>query len=131
MISCSKHGGFYDVGACPKCSFLAELRAANIARAPDFNAGDLNDWSPAERGNELAGEVGELCNELKKLLRYGKQYGSDATVPLDMLARISDELADVIISADLIGAQLGLDIEAAVRRKFNATSDKIGSAVKL
>jgi NTP pyrophosphatase (non-canonical NTP hydrolase) len=125
-------------------TFLQDLRAANVKRAPDFRAGDLRDWSPAERGNELAGEVGELlaevllakstgklCNVLKKLLRYGKQHDEDAAVPLDILASIADELADVFICADLIGAQLDIDAEAAIRRKFNATSTKIGSKVLL
>lgn len=55
-------------------SFLDELRDANVRRCPDFKAGDIMAWSPAERGNELAGEVGELCNELKKLLRFDRQY---------------------------------------------------------
>lgn len=109
-------------------SFLDELRVANVARVPDFKTGPLDAWSPAERGNELAGEVGELCNELKKLLRW--QKGGKHPGP-DYLERIKDELGDVIICADLIGAQLEIDIVDAVRNKFNKTSDKIGSQVKL
>jgi len=108
--------------------FLSELRAANVERVPDFNTGPIDNWSPAERGNELAGEVGELCNELKKLLRWqkgGKHPGDDYQ------QRIREELADVIICADLLAAQLEIDIEPAVRFKFNKTSDKIGSGVKL
>lgn len=112
--------------------FLRELRWANVRRAPDFHAGNLNDWSPAERGNELAGEVGELCNVLKKLLRLSKSpLPHDSAKLLQLIAHAREELADVFISADLIGAQLGIDVEEAVRSKFNATSAKIGSKVKL
>jgi len=118
--------------------FLKLLRAANVRRAPDFHAGTLHDWSPAERGNELAGETGELCNELKKLLRHDKKHGAPENVwglpsftRFEIWKRVRLELADVIICADLIAAQLAIDIEDAVREKFNATSDKIGSKVKL
>lgn len=125
--------------------FLDELRAANLERVTDFGAGGLNSWSPAERGNELAGETGEACNELKKLLRADKAYdaamktqGYDHQRMIDWLrerhsrlAKARAELADVIICVDLIAAQLCIDLEDAVREKFNATSVKIGSKVKL
>lgn len=35
----------------------------------------------------------------------------------------ADELADVIIYADLIAARLGIDLGDAVRRKFNEVSE--------
>lgn len=126
-------------------NFLQALRGANLRRVPDFNAGDLFDWSLAERGNELAGETGEACNELKKLLRADKAYdarmhehGFSNEALIDWLRERNEriekaktELADVIICVDLIAAQLGVDLEQIVRAKFNATSDKIGSKVKL
>jgi NTP pyrophosphatase (non-canonical NTP hydrolase) len=127
-------------------AFLDLLRRANIERAPDFHAGGIMDWSPAERGNELAGETGELCNELKKLLRLHRSAGAFMPAPgvvpnvlnpderaqhKAFVAKIRNELGDVVICASLIAAQFGIDLEAATRDKFNATSDKIGSAVKL
>lgn len=123
-----------DAGAI---DFLRQLRAANLRRIPDFKSGNLHDWSPAERGNELAGEAGEACNELKKLLRHdmrtcGKR-GPHGWCPhcYVLLEKAASELADVLICVDLIGAQLGLDLAEIVRQKFNAQSDKIGSKVKL
>ena len=131
-------------------SFLDELWRANVKRCNHFGADGLMDWSPAERGNELAGEVGELCNELKKLLRFDRKYGvfmshlrevvgtgrAYPTAELmherdAMVARIRNELGDVIICASLIAAMFGIDLEAATRDKFNATSAKIGSGVRL
>lgn len=126
--------------------FLELLAEANERRAPDFHAGGLMDWSPAERGNELAGETGELCNELKKLLRLHRARGFTMPSPgvvegcteygdyydhRDIIGRIRAELGDVIICASLIARQLGIDLEQATRDKFNATSIKIGSGVRL
>jgi NTP pyrophosphatase (non-canonical NTP hydrolase) len=133
-----------------RASFLFQLAVANELRCPDFEAGGLMDWSPAERGNELAGETGEACNELKKLLRFDKKNRVKMPVPgavkfvrprkneralredrEAIVRRVRMELGDVIICASLIARQLGINLEAATREKFNATSDKIGSAVKL
>lgn len=117
--------------------FLERLAAANVVRAPDFAAGALWDWSPAERGNELAGETGELCNELKKLLRHCKRFGVDYRDAIrdprnaEQMAKIRAELGDVVICASLIAVQLLIDLEDATREKFNATSLKIGSGVTL
>ncbi|MBS7699198.1 MAG: MazG-like family protein [Chelatococcus sp.] len=104
---------------------MVALRAANIARdaewAPDVKP-DL-----AFRGNELAGETGEACNVIKKLERERHGWvGSRAT-----LTDLADELADVVICADLAAMTAGIDLSGAVVRKFNATSDKNGLATRM
>lgn len=101
------------------------LRSANIARQMEWD-GD-NQISASYRGNELAGEVGEACNVIKKLERERMGMpGSRATVD-----ELANELADVLICADLIAAHYGVDLEAAVQRKFNATSEKVGLSTRL
>ncbi|MNQ36905.1 hypothetical protein D3C85_504330 [compost metagenome] len=101
------------------------LRSANIARQNEWDQD--NQISAAYRGNELAGEVGEACNVIKKLERERLGIlGSRATV-----GELADELADVLICADLIAMHYGIDLEAAVARKFNATSEKVGLAARL
>ena len=101
------------------------LRSANIARQLEWDQG--NQISASYRGNELAGEVGEACNVIKKLERERMGIlGSRATV-----AELANELADVMICADLIAAHYGIDLEAAVQRKFNATSEKVGLSTRL
>ncbi|WIY70802.1 MazG-like family protein [Aquidulcibacter paucihalophilus] len=101
------------------------LRSANVARQLEWDSEGRID--AAYRGNELAGEVGEACNVIKKLERERRGIrGSRATV-----AELADELADVIICVDLIAMQYGIDLEAAVARKFNATSEKVGLATRL
>lgn len=101
------------------------LRAANAARQLEWDAG--NQITAAYRGNELAGEVGEACNVIKKLERQRMGIrGSRSSV-----AELADELADVLICADLIALHYGIDLEAAVARKFNATSEKVGLSTML
>lgn len=101
------------------------LRAANAARQLEWDAD--NQITAAYRGNELAGEVGEACNVIKKLERERMGIrGSRASV-----AELADELADVLICADLIALHYGIDLEAAVARKFNATSEKVGLSTML
>lgn len=77
------------------------------------------------RGVELGGEAGEALNVIKKLERERHGWvGSRATK--DQLA---EELADVIIVADLIANEVGIDLGEAVKAKFNATSHKVGIPV--
>ncbi len=101
------------------------LRAANLARQAEWDAeGQI---TLSYRGNELAGEVGEACNIIKKLERERLGIrGSRAN-----LAELAEELADVIICADLIAMQLGIDLDRAVAEKFNKTSEKIGLTTRL
>jgi len=69
----------------------------------------------------LAGEVGELCNAVKKMDREGLP-GHAAPSQED----VANEVADVFIYLDLVAMHLGIDLEQAVIRKFNATSEKYG-----
>lgn len=100
-----------------------ELRKINAARAKVW---DGDSPPPIEfRATELAGEVGELCNIIKKLARHrmGMKGGITRREALPML---KDELGDVVICADLLAHQFGIDLGLAVRRKFNRTSIKHG-----
>lgn len=96
------------------------LREANINRQKEWDVD--SQITPSYRALEMAGEVGEACNVVKKLERERLGIkGSRAN--LDQLA---EELADVIITADLVAEMYGIDLDEAVSKKFNATSEKIG-----
>lgn len=106
-------------------SRYTNLRAANIARQAE--------WDPSDkitlvfRANELAGETGEACNVAKKLERERLGIAGSR----DTVAHLAEELADVVICADLIAMAEGIDLDAAVRAKFNATSEKVGLETRL
>ncbi len=97
---------------------LAILRQANERREKEWDPDSL--ITIEYRGNELAGEVGEACNVIKKLAR--ERLGIRGTRATK--AALAEELADVIICVDLIAMHMGIDLAHAVEEKFNATSAK-------
>lgn len=103
---------------------LKELSKANYVRAKEWGG---KPTSLSFKGNELAGEVGEACNILKKLerTRLGMKGGGGS------IEALAEELADVIICVDLIAGHLAIDLERAVVNKFNKTSEKVGLETKL
>lgn len=101
------------------------LRAANETRQQEWDKDGVITLS--YRGNELAGEIGEACNVIKKLERERLGIrGSRATTE-----QLAEELADAIICIDLIAMQAGIDLGITTRNKFNATSEKYGLATRL
>lgn len=99
----------------------------------DANEHRQKEWDPSDkitlvyRANELAGEVGEACNVAKKIER--ERLGIRGS--RDTVEHLAQELADVIICTDLLAMSEGIDLWAAVRDKFNATSDKLNLATHL
>lgn len=108
----------------PELSF-AGLRQANAARQLEWDAGGKLDL--AYRGNEFAGEAGEVCNVIKKLER--ERLGIRGS--RDTVEHLAEELADAVMTADLIANQVGIDLAAAIVTKFNATSEANGISVRL
>src|SRR5690606_23911223 len=105
---------------------MAELRAANVARDQEWNTGSER-VSMTFRATELAGEVGEACNVIKKLER--ERIGLVGS--RDTKEHLADELADIVICTDLVAMDAGIDLDAAIAAKFNATSEKNGLATRL
>jgi NTP pyrophosphatase (non-canonical NTP hydrolase) len=104
---------------------FSKLRLANKERQQERDPSDQ--ITLCYRGNELAGEVGEACNVIKKIER--ERLGiRGSRVSIEQLA---EELADVVICADLIAMSEGIDLDLAIRQKFNATSTKYGLKTKI
>ena len=96
------------------------LHKINYARCvKDIRA--IDSWTPLEWGGALAGEVGELCNFLKKMRRGSKIDKKD----------LAYELADIITYADLLAAALDIDLGEAVIEKFNIVSKRWKSNFRL
>jgi NTP pyrophosphatase (non-canonical NTP hydrolase) len=110
-----------------------ELRKANVQRLPLFKnkhgalahtAADGSDWPLDAWSNALAGEVGEAANIIKKMRRGDLDHVEDRSL-------LADELADIAIYLDLLAFRANIDLGVAVRRKFNAVSDRVGCGVKI
>lgn len=105
---------------------FTNLRDANIARDKEWNTG-AERLSLTFRATELAGEVGEACNVVKKLERERLGIAGSR----DTIEHLAEELADILICTDLLAMDAGIDLQAAVAAKFNATSEKVGLRTKL
>lgn len=99
---------------------LYELRKANLERC-EKSFHPIDDWSPTDWACALAGEVGELCNLIKKQRRGEFIPSRD----------LHDEIGDVMAYLDLLAASLYIDLSEATKIKFNYVSERIGSDVKL
>ena len=102
-----------------------EIGIAGLAQTIQQRNGEVyqpvDEWSPTDWGCALAGEVGELCNFLKKRLR-GQDIPDKA---------IADEIADVMIYLCLLSSRMNIDLEQAVISKFNEVSQRKGSSYYL
>ncbi len=80
-----------------------------------------NDWTSMEWGCALSGEVGELCNFLKKKRRGDK-------IPKRKLAH---EIGDIMTYLSLLADDLDIDMEKAIIEKFNIVSRRWKSEYRL
>lgn len=105
---------------------MTNLRAANVARDQEWNTGSER-VSMTFRATELAGEVGEACNVIKKLER--ERIGLVGS--RDTKEHLAEELADIVICTDLVAMDADIDLDAAIAAKFNTTSEKNGLSTRL
>lgn len=87
----------------------------------DSSYHDVDDWSANDWATALAGEVGELCNLLKKRRRREEIPDQD----------IADEMADVFLYLDLLATRCRINLPAAIIDKFNEVSVRVGSGERL
>lgn len=104
---------------------LSALQRAHVERQEEWCPDQKPDLS--FRGNEMAGEVGEACNVIKKLERERHGWRGSR----DTVEHLGEELADVVHTALLCAITAGIDIEPYVISKFNATSEANGLTTRL
>lgn len=109
-----------------------EFSTTNLRRCTSANGFNhaLDSWSPSEWTNAICGELGEAANLTKKISRHDQGIRGNVK-PEDqnrdvLQQRAIDEIADVIIYADLAIQRLGGNTMQAVRDKFNRKSEQIG-----
>lgn len=112
---------------------LAELRVINVQRSKRWHA-DGEPWGVADWSNAMAGEAGEACNAVKKLRRIETgllKQGKLSLTREEVIAMVAEELADVVLYADLLADHLGIDLSRAIVEKFNLKSAEMGFPEKL
>lgn len=108
---------------------FGDLRRANVPRVPFFGH-SIDDWTETDWACAAAGEVGELCNGIKKR-RRDPAFSTKIGKPPPSDQEIADEAADVVIYLDLLLARMGQDLGEAVRRKFNEVSVRTGAPQRI
>lgn len=108
---------------------FAELQVVNRARC-EASYHRLDEWSATDWACALGGECGEALNLVKKIRRLcdgaDKPYNQGVEY-VSLVKAVGEELADVVIYADLLASRLGLCLGDCVAEKFNSTSVKVGS----
>lgn len=104
---------------------LKQLKEASQKRL-DQKLFDDKEWTLPEWACATAGEVGELCNVIKKIHRgdFTLQHANEKDL-------IADEAADVVIYLELLCQKAGVDLGTAIVNKFNKSSDKLKLDVKI
>lgn len=92
-----------------------KFQKVNLDRCNAFFDHNLESWSLSDWGCAIAGEVGELCNFIKKMRRGDGDFTKDC----------SKELGDIVTYAFLIADKLGINLEQVTIDKFNEVSDRI------
>lgn len=89
----------------------------------------LEEWSVAEWTNAMAGEAGEAANVAKKIIRLRsavKLMNKISDTPDELKDKLSQELSDTIIYADLCFHRIGRDAATEVIKTFNRKSKEMG-----
>lgn len=114
--------------------FLECLEEANKDRQLEWAGSEKVDY--LFRMVELAGEVGELSNAVKKFHRATQGILGNKETPETVLRNLEEEVGDVLICLDLLlnsleAEGINIDLQTAVRMKFNKTSEKHGLKTRL
>lgn len=84
-------------------------------------------WSPAVQNNQLyfavglAGEVGEVCEELKKAYRDARQFDKE---------KLTNELGDVLWYLTNIASNAGVSLDEVIRRNVEKLTKRHGTSYK-
>ena len=112
---------------------LAAFRPINVQRATEgfkcYDNQPLTYWTTA-----IAGEVGELCNMIKKMQRVergGVDGGSSYTAKDITKEMLKEEIGGIAIYLDLLASLLDISLEEAIVDTFNSKSEKYGFKEKL
>ncbi|MBS1655042.1 MAG: hypothetical protein JSU05_09365 [Bacteroidetes bacterium] len=107
---------------------LEKFRTINVQRAIEgfkcYDNQPLTYWTTA-----LAGEVGELCNMIKKMQRVergGVDGGNSYTAKDITKAMLKEEIGGIAIYLDLLASLLNINLEEAIVDTFNEKSAKSG-----
>lgn len=114
---------------------LDRLRETNVERVKLWHPGypGAEAWTLADWSNAMVGEAGEAANIVKKIRRLDLHLTRRPTETdrAKLLGLLGEEVADVIIYADLLMAREEMSLWPNIVAKFNKTSDEYGFSQRL
>jgi NTP pyrophosphatase (non-canonical NTP hydrolase) len=113
------------------CQSIPHVSTISFARALRWHPDGLESWSESDWACALAGEVGELCNVIKKRNRVRDHMQQRATNEGALQHNLKMEIGDVYIYLDLLARRVGLNLEDCVRDTFNRISEREGFPERL
>ncbi len=99
-------------------------------RIARFDAERFHSLGPGYLALSIAGEAGELANDVKKVWRRNPNVGRPdgfAAAGAEDRARFADELADIVMLCVVLANHLDLDIEAELARKLGVIDERLRS----
>jgi NTP pyrophosphatase (non-canonical NTP hydrolase) len=111
---------------------LRHITDVSVERTNRWHPSGIHQWSISDWCVAWVGEVGEACNIVKKLNRVRDNIRGNGSISSHKLkARLAEELADAVLYQVLVAASHGIDLEQAVRDKFNKVSKEQGFPERL
>ena len=108
---------------------FAAFRQINLKRCNRWHPNGINSWSYSDWLTAVTGELGELASLIKMKNRERDDLVGNKFSPTDK--HISNEIADILIYLDLLAASFNINLENAVKSKFNDTSSRVGFPERL
>lgn len=96
-----------------------QFQNLNARRCGEAFEHGVDDWPIQNWALAIAGEAGELCNLVKKVIRG--DYALE-----EKRQDILREVADVMTYCDLLMSHLGADTRDELLRKFDEVSERVG-----
>lgn len=107
---------------------LKQFSLINKQRSMKFMNGSLEQWDESAWGVAAAGEMGEVCDGIKKLnrIRMGVHSNNPRAQVSEqqMKEHILKEIGDTTTYLDLLAQRMGSDLESCLRIAFNSVSQR-------
>jgi NTP pyrophosphatase (non-canonical NTP hydrolase) len=110
---------------------ISKISATNLTRCLRWHPDGIKSWSLSDWAVAVSGEVGELCNVVKKLNRERDGLKGNKESMSELQTALWKEVADVYLYLDLFAQAAGMDLQTAIVQKFNEVSERNGFSERL
>jgi NTP pyrophosphatase (non-canonical NTP hydrolase) len=104
------------------------LSRTNLKRCLLWHPGGVEDWSLSDWAVAAAGEMGEVCDAIKKLNRTRDGIKASKTATIEDVGK---EIADTVLYLDLLAQRIGFNLADLIEQKFNEVSAREGFDITL